>query len=185
MPDERSDEELMESVRMRDEAAFETLVRRHEERAYHIAFRVIGKREDARDVTADVFFKLWLKPTMWKPTALFTTWLYRVTVNRALGRLKAQRLKAFISLSEVTPDEEPPMEDDPADERMIDREDKRRLRSAMKQLPDSQRLALIFRYEFEFSVARIADTLGVTFKSAESLLFRGKQNLKKLMSESS
>ena len=183
MHESLTDEQLMAMVREREDTAFETLVRRHEERAFNIAFRTLGRREDARDVVQELFIRIWEKPSLWNPTALFTTWLYRVVVNRSLGKLRFLKIRAFVAFDDLKQDEEPEAEDEPPDSGMVKSEQKVKLRKVMKQLPDRQRLALIFRYEFDFSVQQIADSMEVSQKSAESLLFRGKQALKKLMEE--
>ncbi len=84
LSDNLSDPELMLLVQERDESSFEILMRRHEDRVFRLAFSVIGRREEARDVVQDVFLKIWEYPSAWKPQAAFTTWLHRVTINRAL-----------------------------------------------------------------------------------------------------
>ena len=169
----------MMRVREHDEAAFETLMRRHEERVFMLAFRVLGSREEARDLAQELFIALWENPRAWKPTALFTTWLHRVTLNRALNRLRMLKVKLFLRLSDYDPDELPIPDPSPNPEQQVtDAERQQAFEAAFRRLPPRQRAALHLRYREELPVAEVARALGVSLKSAESLIFRGKQALR-------
>ena len=176
---EADDTELIERVGRQDETAFESVLRRHEDKVYRLAFRLLHNREEARDVAQEVFIRIWENPHAWRPKHKFTTWLYRVTTNRALNRLRTLKLKSFFSLSsETTPGIEVVQSgDDPAAE-SIQREQARVFEHEFNNLPARQRAALHLKYIENLSVSDVAKTLGVSFKSAESLIFRGKQRLR-------
>jgi hypothetical protein len=79
------DAELLQAIAGGDRSAFDRLSRRHLDRAYGVALRMTGSRADAQDVVQDVFLRLWQRPDAWRPgQAQFSTWLYRVVVNRCL-----------------------------------------------------------------------------------------------------
>jgi RNA polymerase sigma-70 factor (ECF subfamily) len=181
-----------------DETAFEILVRRHEDRVYALAYRVLGNGAEARDVAQEVFIKLWENPRAWKsvrrpsvgqafPPALFTTWLYRVTLNRALNRQRMLKLKRWISLKNADVDADADadgqfVDDRPApDEELIRREEAEHLNRAFQALNSRQKAALHLRYRENLSVKEVAQALGVSAKSAESLIFRGKQGLREMI----
>ncbi len=179
-PPSPGDSELMSRVREGDEAAFEAIVLRWEDLVFNLAMRVIGNREEARDVAQEVFIRLWENPRAWKPEARFTTWLYRVTTNRALNRLRTLKLKSFLSLADYAPDDISSIYPAEApDAGLIRNEEARRFMREFNRLPPRQRAALHLRYRENLPVAEVAGALVVSLKSAESLIFRGKQTLKK------
>ena len=175
-----NDPELMQRVADGDETAFEILMRRHEDNVFRLAVRILnGNIEEARDVSQEVFIRLWENPRAWKPTALFTTWLYRVTTNRALNRRRAMKLKSFFSLSEMKDEELPAASEADSPVQTSERnEDLTRFEREFNLLPPRQRTALHLRYREEMPVVEVAGALGVSVKSAESLLFRAKKTLR-------
>ncbi len=180
--DSLTDPELMLLIQEKDESGFEILMRRHEDRVFRLAFSVLGRREDARDVAQDVFIKIWESPFAWKPKALFTTWLYRVTMNQALWKKRGLKLKSMIRMSDIEPEQLPLTgKKESADEQLINNETVHQLEAELHKLPDRQRIALHFRYREQLSVKDVAISMGVSVKSAESLLFRAKQTLKDRM----
>lgn len=71
-----------------DRAAFGTLVERHESRVYNVAYRMLGRAEDATDAMQDVFLTCWRKLEGFEGRSAFTTWLYRITVNACYDALR-------------------------------------------------------------------------------------------------
>ena len=175
---EPTDASLMIMVGEGNETAFESLVRRHEDSVFRLASRILnGNKTEARDVAQEVFIRLWEKPRAWKPTARFTTWLYRVTTNRALNRLRSAKLKSFFSLTDYTSDYFPSSDETP-DQRMTREEDEVHFEEKFNKLPARQKAALHLRYREDMSITEVADALGVSIKSVESMLFRAKKTLR-------
>jgi RNA polymerase sigma-70 factor (ECF subfamily) len=89
--DDEADRWLIGRVRAGDRGAYEELVRRHRDRIYRIALRMLGSSADADDVAQDVVIQLWTALSGFTGGAAFTTWLYRVVVNRCLNHRRGQR----------------------------------------------------------------------------------------------
>jgi RNA polymerase sigma-70 factor, ECF subfamily len=88
----RIDRWLVGKARDGDLSAYEELIRRHRDRIYRIALRITGDAADADDVTQEVVIQLWTALSGFVGTSAFTTWLYRVVVNRSLDlRRRARR----------------------------------------------------------------------------------------------
>lgn len=176
---------LMKLIQNGDRDAFAVLMERHEDKVFALAFRIVNDRAGARDIAQEVFINLWNNPFSWKPKAKFTTWVYRVTFNRSLNHKRAGKLKSFLPLSnpEVEKLDSFPKEDSP-DESMLREESKADFNSQYEKLPPKQKTALHLRYWENLSVKDVAQSLGVSFKSAESLIFRAKKTLKKSLSRS-
>jgi RNA polymerase sigma-70 factor, ECF subfamily len=83
-----SDEELVRRHVAGDGEAFTTLMRRHERRVYNVAYRMLGRREEAADASQDVFVTCLRKLEGFRGTSAFTTWLHRVTLNVCYDALR-------------------------------------------------------------------------------------------------
>ncbi|WP_426613957.1 RNA polymerase sigma factor [Bradyrhizobium sp. McL0616] len=170
------DSELLEKLAAGDEAAFRMLVERHIDRAYAIALRIVGNAADAEDVVQDTMLKIWSHRGRWQHgRAKFSTWLYRVISNRCIDLRRKPRTENVESVPEVA-DGQP----DAAD--IIERNElNRMLELAMQRLPEQQRIAVIFSYHESMSNSEIAQVMDTTVAAVESLLKRGRQQLRQLL----
>jgi RNA polymerase sigma-70 factor, ECF subfamily len=134
--DDGADRWLVDKVRAGDRDAYEVLIRRHRDRIYRIAVRMLGSHADADDVTQDVVIQLWTALSGFAGTASFTTWLYRVVVNRCLNHRRAQRPTSELS-EEVHPTARGPEDSVVAGEEVV-----AGLR-AITALPDELRVPLV------------------------------------------
>jgi len=167
------DAELLRAIADGDRAAFDRLSRRHLDRAYGVALRMTGGRADAEDVVQDVFLRLWLRPESWRPgQAQFSTWLYRVVVNRCLD------LKRRPKGTELDSVEEPQAPDANAEDSLLRAERSRALDSAVAKLPERQRAAIVLTYTAGLRNAEAASAMEISIKAFEALLVRAKRELR-------
>ncbi len=89
--DEATDRELLLAVRRGDEAAFDVLVRRKTRPLLQLACRMLGDREEARDVVQVTFLRAWNHRASFNPRWSPNTWLYRIATNLAIDQLRARR----------------------------------------------------------------------------------------------
>ncbi|ALL79413.1 hypothetical protein AD006_29545 (plasmid) [Pseudonocardia sp. EC080610-09] len=89
--DAAADDWLISKVKQGQVDAYEELVRRHRDRIYRIALRMVGNPHDAEDVAQDVVLTLWTALTGFSGGSRFTTWLYRVVVNRCINLIDRRR----------------------------------------------------------------------------------------------
>jgi RNA polymerase sigma-70 factor (ECF subfamily) len=167
------DAELLRAVAEGDRAAFDRLSRRHLDRAYGVALRMTGSRADAEDVVQDVFMRLWLKPGAWRPgQAQFSTWLYRVVVNRCLDLKRRPRGADLDAI------EEPQDPDSNAEDSLVQAERGRALEAAVARLPERQRSAIVLTYTAGLRNADAASAMDISVKAFEALLVRAKRELR-------
>lgn len=167
------DAELLRAVAAGDRSAFDRLSRRHLDRAHGVALRMTGSRADAQDVVQDVFLRLWQRPDAWRPgQAQFSTWLYRVVVNRCLD------LKRRPKGTDLDSVEEPQAPDANAEDSLLDAERSRALDSAVNQLPERQRAAIVLTYTAGLRNAEAASAMDISVKAFEALLVRAKRELR-------
>ncbi|MTJ82597.1 MAG: sigma-70 family RNA polymerase sigma factor [Telmatospirillum sp.] len=171
-----SDEDLLERMRCDDVEAYRALVERHIDHAYAVAMRILKNPADAEDVTQDAFVKAWVNRQRWDAgRAKFSTWLYRVIVNRCIDK---QRLVKTEWLDDV---EEPAADVDDAVTVIHRQRVYGRLDDALHRLPTQQRVALVLSYYEDLSNIEVADVMGTTVSAVESLLKRGRKRLRDLL----
>jgi RNA polymerase sigma-70 factor, ECF subfamily len=167
------DAELLQAIAGGDRSAFDRLSRRHLDRAYGVALRMTGSRADAQDVVQDVFLRLWQRPDAWRPgQAQFSTWLYRVVVNRCLD------LKRRPKGTDLDSVDEPQDPDANAEDSLLDAERSRALDSAVNQLPERQKAAIVLTYTAGLRNAEAASAMDISVKAFEALLVRAKRELR-------
>ena len=168
-----SDADLVRSYLTGDPSAFEELVRRHEQRTYNLALRMLGRSEDARDATQDTFLTALRKLDTFRGDAAFTTWLHRVTVNACYDMM---RKKARQPMLHVVSDDEgrevepgPPVPDH-ADVVAGDTDVGR----ALARVPIEYRAVLVLHDVQDIAVEEVAKILDVPSGTVKSRLHRGR-----------
>jgi RNA polymerase sigma-70 factor (ECF subfamily) len=170
--DDETDEALMARVARGDERAFRELVRRHSPAMVGLARRVLGNGSDAEAIAQDALLRVWVNAPRWKPLASFRTWLTRIVVNLCLDRKRKAPWVDLDAAGELV---------DPAagaESGLEQTERDRELDRAIGTLPARQRTAIVLTYREGMSNAQVADVLDTTVSAVETLLARGKQNLR-------
>ena len=170
-----SDEALMARVARGDEPAYRQLARRHLPVAVALARRILGNSADAEDVAQDAMLRVWIHAPRWQPLALFRTWFRRVVVNLCLDRKRRVAWVDLEAAGELV---------DPAagpGERIEHSERDRLVQSAIAELPARQRTAIVLTYGEGLSNAEVADALDTSVSAVETLLVRGRQNLRRAL----
>ena len=174
------DEVLVRRFLEGDRDAFGTLVERHERRVYNLAYRILGREEDARDATQDAFLAALRKLSGFRGEALFTTWMHRVTVNACYDLLRKKSRQPMLHLvgedDELAPEPGPPAEDH-GDE-VAGTADVER---ALAKVPLEFRAVLVLHDVQDVAYEEIARILDVPIGTVKSRLHRGRIALAKAM----
>ncbi len=176
---EKDDHELLSLIQNGSRQAFATLVERHTERFYRLAYRYLQRKEAAEDVVQDAFIKLWENPALWQPdrNSKFTTWFYRIVVNLCLDAHK-RKDPAPLDDSIALIDERKPI-----DEAMILAQQQKILEKEISALPERQRIALNLCFDEGLTNQEAAEVMGVNLKALQSLIMRAKTTLKTRLKE--
>jgi RNA polymerase sigma-70 factor (ECF subfamily) len=170
---ENDDDGLLSQIAEGDRRAFQQLMDRHIDRAHGLAKRVLGNKSDAEDVVQDAFLKVWQKAGQWQPgRAQFSTWLYRVVVNRCLD-LKRKPVNAALDNVAEQSDDRPDAYED-----IETRQRNAKIQAAVADLPERQRTAIVLSYTSGLSNVQAAETMEISVKAFESLLVRAKRELR-------
>ena len=172
-----SDEALMARIARGDERAFQLLSRRHLPAMLGLARRILGNAAESEDVTQEAFLRVWTHAPRWQPLAQFRTWLTRIVVNLCLDRKRRAPwvdLEAAGDIADPAPG---------AGEKAESDERQRMVAAAIDKLPPRQRDAIMLTYSEGMSNAQVAEILGTSVSAVETLLVRGKQNLRRALGD--
>ena len=170
-----SDEALMARVARGDERAFRELASRHLPPMLGLARRILGNAADAEDVVQEAMLRVWPYAPRWQPLALFRTWLTRVVVNLCIDRKRRAPWVELEAAGEII---------DPAPHAgaKAERDERDRMVAAgIAQLPARQRAAIMLTYGDGMSNSQVAEILDTSVSAVETLLVRGKQNLRRTL----
>jgi len=180
------DEELCRRVAERDEAAFDLLVSRYQERAWRLAWSMLRDAEDARDVSQEVFVRIYQSASSFAGRSRFSTWFYRVMVNLCLEHRRRhwwQRLLAAAAdgdRDESAIDRLPAPAADPAE--AIDKEQAmKQLWAAVDALAPRQRAAVLLYAQEELPASEIAAALGCSEATVRVHLHRALAALRRAL----
>jgi RNA polymerase sigma-70 factor, ECF subfamily len=183
------DDVLVAGILDGQEELFPVLVVRYETRLFRFIRRYTGDSEDARDVTQEVFFKVYSALDDFDPRYKFSTWLFRIGGNAAIDHIR--RRKARPAPLDLPPNEdgEVPQVDLP-DKRPDPLEDLSRARlrqeldAAIDRLPDDYRELISLRHYGELPYEEIAELKGMPLGTVKNKLFRARQALRDLFQKS-
>ncbi len=157
-----------------DVDAFEPLVVRYQRVLFNVAWRLLGDREEARDVVQGGFLKAWGRLDTFDPRYRFFSWIYRIVVNESLNA--RSRRPALQALS----DSDAPAPGGP-EEALRSRERDDCLQAALLRLRGEDREVIILRHFAELSYAEIGETLGLAEKTVKSRLHEARQRLGRVL----
>lgn len=174
--DDQADAWLVGKAQLGSVEAYEVLIRRHRDRIYRIALRMLGNRDDAEDIAQDVVIQVWTALAGFAGDSMFTTWLYRIVVNRCITHLKRRRQHTSL--------EDPDVVRSPgADTRAEARDRLRAALAALAALPPDQRAPIVLVDIEQLSYDEAASILGVSEPTVRGRLSRGRRQLAQTMRE--
>jgi len=172
------DIELLRAIAGGDHLAFKRLVERYQSRLFNFLYRYLRDREAAEDLTQEVFLKVYEAAPRFEPRAKVRTWIFTIAYNLAVNELRRRQRRGFFGLFVHEDREGVSMEAPEAGDRL---ELAETMTKALSLLPDNQKAALLLRVRDELSYQEIGEILGVSRSSVESLLFRARERLRRLL----
>jgi RNA polymerase sigma-70 factor (ECF subfamily) len=171
-----TDEELVARSTGGDPESFNQLIKRWEKPIYALAYRTIGREDDARDVVQETFLRAFRGLSGFKGQAKFSSWLYRIALNLCRDWIRRQRRTPVVSapdgvdLVELAGESESV---ESADEAVARKDLSRAVARAMSVLPDDQRAAIVLKEYHGLTFQEIADLLGCPLSTVKTRLYQG------------
>lgn len=156
-----------------DESVFSELLKRHKEKVRNIIYMTLSNSDGVDDIAQEVFITVYRHLKSFRFESQFTTWLYRITINKCKDHLRKKNIRSiFLPLK----DEEPVFEsiNEDTDIRHI-------VLNAIATLPDKLRIPLVLKDLEGFSYQEIADTMECEIGTVKSRIFRAREALKKIL----
>jgi RNA polymerase sigma-70 factor (ECF subfamily) len=174
VPDDR---DLVDRAQAGDLAAFEELVRRHQQGLFSYLYRMCRNSSDAEEMAQAAMVRAWEKLGGFRGASSFKTWLYRIGTNLCFNLRTRRKPTEELSETMAAPDCEGP------EQVYQQRVREAVVWTALAGLPNDQRAALVLSVYHDMSYQEIAHTMGKTVRAVDSLLFRAKTNVRKALAE--
>ena len=182
--------ELIERLQAGDQAAVQDLADRYSSRIFQLALRYMKNREDAEEVTQDVLMKVYRKVDAFRGDSALSSWIYRITFNTAMSRLRSTRLERKAdqererTLTSETDQEHRRMPRQPADwsrmpdEALLRAQLRDAVASAIEELPEIYRAPVVLRDLHGLTTEEASTRLKLKDQTLKSRLHRGRLMLR-------
>ena len=172
-----TDEQLVARAQAGDLDSFNQLVSRWERPIYALAYRTIGREEDARDVVQEAFLRAFRGLKGFKGEAKFSSWLYRITLNLCRDWMRKARRAPLIQVPEsedgLDMAEQMPSTAESVEELVNRQQMSAAVAKAMGELPDEQRTAILMKEFHGLTFQEIADALDCPLSTVKTRLYQG------------
>jgi RNA polymerase sigma-70 factor (ECF subfamily) len=170
------------AARKGDRAAFGTLVRQYQRRAYAAAYSVVGNRDDALEIAQDAFVRAFRAMPRFDPAMPFYPWMHRIVRNLSLNHLKKRRRRGERSLDEMMESGYDVRSQDECAQDRAAREDLRAdIQAAMARISPEHQEILRLRHFLDLSYAEIAECLGIPAGTVMSRLHAARKSLRRVL----
>ncbi len=175
---------LVARVQKRDELAFRELVERFQNKVFSIIYGILRNRNDAEDISQQVFTKVYSSIGNFDSRSSLLTWIYKITVNECYDYLRKKRVRKLVYESDISEDDSKLMENSeltrdqhvPADVRLAQRD---LLLKMMEKISDEDRTLILLKEVEGHSVEELAKRTGMNENTVKVKLFRARQKLLK------
>lgn len=172
-----TEQQLAESFRKGDRAAFTELVSRWNQNVTNLAYRMTGNQEDARDMAQQCFLRAFQAREQFAGDSSLGTWLYRITINLCRDRLRSQQSRRR-QIERVVSSRPRPGHRPPPDRKAEEGEITTQVAQAVASLSEDQREVVILRHYHELSCREIAEILQAPYTTVRSRLVQGLTQLR-------
>src|SRR5271168_3897514 len=174
--------ELVRLAQSGEEAAFEELIRRHQQRVFGLVSGILRRREDVEDVVQQVFLKVFLSLKKFDQRSAFSTWLYKISVNECWDYLRKKKVRPLTYESDMSEEQVSRLDGIVSADRPPERADQRAevketLEWMLEKLPEHDRELLVLKEIEGFSVQELSEILDLNVNTVKVRLFRARAKL--------
>lgn len=176
---------LVRLAKSGDRGAFADLVELYKDKIYHLAYRMLGNRQEAEDIVQETFLRVFRNLERYDEALKFSTWIYRIGTNVSIDRLRRRRT-AYSLDAETASDGDGQdwhgllaSEDLTPEGQVLLSETQRRIRNAIDDLPEKYKSVVILKYLHDMSLQEIGDVLGMPVTTVKTRVHRGREFLRR------
>ena len=175
-------DEIIERCLIGDQAAWESIVRMYRRKVFNVAYKFVGRHDQAEDLTQDVFIKLFRSLDKFNRDADFSTWLSSVARNYCIDHYRASKREKEVLVEDLVAFDLAPASAGSSPHRALEDRDRRSfLRRGLEALPEKLREAVVLRDLQGLSYQEMADRLGLPEGTVKSRINRGREELSRLL----
>jgi len=184
-----TDNELIKLILQGDRNKFAIIVEKYKQLVFRTCMGFVHDKDDADDLTQEVFIQAYQSLSKFKKESAFSTWLYRIAVNASLNKIRKESGRSFLqrieSMFSGEIKNDPPFSSSDLDNPeniFIRQEHSQWIQKALDSLPENQRTAIILSKYDDLPQKEIAEIMDITEGAVEALLQRAKKNLREKLS---
>ena len=181
-----SETDIIKKLQQGDERAFRVMVEKYQKLVVNACYKMVFNQEDAKDIAQEVFIEVFHSIHKFRGESKFSTWLYRISINRSLNFIrdnknqkKTQAIEQDNFGRQAKKEADLGVYGDEADKAVESQERQKMLHKTISSLPESQRVAFTLNKYEDLSYQQIAEVMETSVSAVESLIHRAKKNLQK------
>lgn len=177
----QTDQQLVTQFFEGNNNAFRLLTERYQQKVFTICIGFTHDKDEANDVSQEVFIEVFRSLPKFRGQSSFSTWLYRIAVTKSMKFVQRDRFKKFkVSLDILTDHDayEQPNKDNYTDDRINRQETKKMLKKALSSLPKKQRIAFVLNKYKELTNTEISEIMSLPLATVDTLIHRARKNMK-------
>ncbi len=172
------DYKLVQAIGTGDSLAFERLIKNYRNPVVNFIYKYLGDRFGAEDLAQDVFLRVYSSASEFEPKGKVSTWIFKIAYNLSVNEILRRKRLCLLADADIAEEKGAELSaPSPGDADEL----KEMLMDTIQRLPEKQKAALLLRVNEELSYAEIGVILSTSVSSVESLLFRARNNLRKLL----
>lgn len=176
--------ELIKKAIDGDEAAYKQLLENYRGAIYNLLYKMVRNKEETEDLLQEAFMKAFNALPSFNEEYAFSTWLYKIAINNCIDHMRKKKLKTYsinkpVQAKDGELDREFPDTSMSPDKEVLSKERSKIIESAIAELPENYKVAIILRHSEEKSYEEIAQILNIPLGTVKARIFRAREMLKK------
>ncbi len=185
MEEKKGQPQWLEKAKHNDMSAWEELVKENERIVYHIAYRMMQNEEEAKDISQEIFLKVYRNLKNFDGKSAFSTWIYRIAVNTCIDALRKNKGKQTISMEETIETGQTTLQHQMADQTdmpeqvYLIKEKQLEIAKIIQCLSPEHRAMILMRDMEDMTYGEIAESLSLSLGTVKSRIARAREQFKK------
>lgn len=171
---EKTDNELVRACLKGSTAAFEALIDRYQKAIFNTALRLVNDRDEAKDITQEVFIRAYEKLNTFNPEFKFFSWIYKMTLNQSINVINRRKAHTILNSDIVAPEKGP-------EAKFEARQTEKMVQAAIDSMSIDHRIILVLRHFADLSYRELGFVLEIPEKTVKSRLFSARQRLGEIL----